>query len=74
MRSSRMGYKAAKTLEKTPATIDSQVTRTLERRVAKRSWRVSIRAEESVEMEILSLLRMKENISDSGVTPMRASW
>jgi hypothetical protein len=69
-----MGYRAAKTLEKTPATMDSQVTRTLERRVAKSRLSVAMSAAESVGADMLSFCSTQEKSSDSGVTPMRASW
>lgn len=69
-----MGYRAAKNDEKTPATMDSHVTRTLERRVAKSRFRVAMSAAERVEPEMESLLRRHEKRRERGVTPMRASW
>ena len=74
VRSNRIGYKAANNEENTPATIDSQVTRTLERSVAKSKFKVAIRAAESVEPDMLSFWRIQEKMSERGVTPMRASW
>lgn len=69
-----MGYMATKNEEKTPATIDSQVTRTLERMVAKSRFSVATRAAERVEPLMFSRSRMQEKIMASGVMPMRASW
>ena len=69
-----MGYRAAKNEENTPATMDSQVTRTLERSVAKSKFKVAIRAAESVEPDMLSFWKMQEKMRERGVTPMRASW
>jgi hypothetical protein len=74
VRSRRMGYRATKKEEKTPATMDSQVTRTLERMVAKRRLRVATRAAERVEPEMFSFWRMQEKMMARGVMPMRASW
>jgi hypothetical protein len=54
--------------------MDSHVTRTLERRVAKSRFRVAISAAESVEPEMLSFWRRQEKRRERGVTPIRASW
>jgi hypothetical protein len=54
--------------------MDSHVTRTLERRVAKSRLSVAISAAESVEPDVLSFWRMQEKMRERGVTPMRASW
>ncbi len=54
--------------------MDSQVTRTLERRVAKKRLSVAMSAAESVEPEMLSFWRMQAKRMERGVTPMRASW
>lgn len=53
--------------------MDSHVTRTWERRVAKSRFRVAMSAAESVDPEMLSFCRMQEKKSERGVTPMRAS-
>lgn len=54
--------------------MDSHVTRTLERRVAKKRFRVAMSAAESVEPEMVSFCKTQEKIRERGVTPMRASW
>lgn len=59
--------------EKTPATIDSQVTRTLERIVAKRRFNVATRAAERVLPLMFSFCKTHEKMIASGVIPMRAS-
>jgi len=69
-----MGYRATKREETTPANMASHVTLTLERRLAKKRFRVATRAEERVEVEWFSFWRKAENITASGTTPMRASW
>lgn len=74
MRRSRIGYRAVKSEEKTPATMDSHVTRTLLRREAKRRLRAATSAEERVLALWLSVWRRQEKIRARGVTPMRASW
>lgn len=65
---------ATKKAEKTPATIDSQVTRTLERMVAKRRLRTATRAAERVVPLMFSFWNTQENMMARGVMPMRASW
>jgi hypothetical protein len=60
--------------EKTPATTDSQVTRTLERYEAKKRLRVATRAEERVLPLIFSFWNMQAKIMARGVMPMRATW
>jgi len=74
VRRSRIGYRATKKELKTPATMDSQVTRTLERTVAKRRLRVATRAAEREEPLMFSLCRMQAKMMASGVMAMRASW
>lgn len=69
-----MGYSATNNDEKTPATMDSHVTRTFERMVAKSRLRVATRAAERVEPDMFSLLRMQVRRMERGVMPMRASW
>jgi hypothetical protein len=69
-----MGYSATKMEEKTPATTDSQVTRTLERYEAKKRLRVATRAEERVLPLMFSFCRMQAKIIARGVMPMRATW
>jgi hypothetical protein len=64
---------ATKKEENTPATMDSQVTRTLLRMVAKSRFSVATSAAERVEPLMLSRSRMQEKIMASGVMPMRAS-
>jgi hypothetical protein len=53
--------------------MDSHVTRTLERTVAKRRLRVATRAAERVLPLMFSFCRKQEKIMARGVTPMRAS-
>jgi hypothetical protein len=60
--------------EMTPATMDSHVTRTFERTVAKSRFRVATRAAERVEPLMFSFCRMQVKIMERGVMPMRASW
>lgn len=69
-----MGYRATKMEEKTPATTDSQVTRTLERYEAKKRLRVATRAEERMLPLTFSFCRMQVKMMASGVMPIRASW
>ena len=73
VRSRKIGYSATKIEEKTPATTDSQVTRTLERYEAKKRLRVATRAEERVLPLTFSFCRMQAKMMASGVIPIRAS-
>jgi hypothetical protein len=70
----RIGKRATKREETTPARMESQVTRTFVRMLAKRRLRVAMRAEERVDTEGFSEESMQERIRASGVTDMRASW
>ena len=68
-----MGYAAAKRLLNTPATIGSQETRARGDILAKRRFRVAIRAAERVCIECEVLVRVVVNIKVNGMVPIRAS-
>lgn len=73
VRRRRIGYKATKRVEKTPATIDSQITRSLLRMLAMRRLNVRTNALLSVGMEWFVRPTNAVRMSVTGTVGMRDS-